>query len=143
MEANDLDDIFILPFSQQAIRELEELQDSLQAIQYDEESMDIWKPNRGNNYAAKIFYNHVYDVLDTHPIFKIVWKSKCTPRIKFFFWLLLVDRLYTKTILTRRNIGARENDLCVMCNMGVNETIEHLFFNCPFAIQCWSRINVY
>jgi hypothetical protein len=143
MEANDLDDIFILPFSQQAIRELEELQDSLQAIQYDEESMDIWKPNRGNNYAAKIFYNHVYDVLDTHPIFKIVWKSKCTPRIKFFFCLLLVDRLYTKTILTRRNIGARENDLCVMCNMGVNETIEHLFFNCPFSIQCWSRINVY
>jgi hypothetical protein len=143
MEANDLDDIFILPFSQQAILELEELQDSLQAIQYDEESMNIWKPNRGNNYAAKIFYDHVYDVLETHPIFKIVWKSKCTPRIKFFFWLLLVDRLYTKTILTRRNIGARENDLCVMCNMGVNETIEHLFFNCPFSIQCWSRINVY
>jgi hypothetical protein len=82
-------------------------------------------------------------VLETHPIFKIVWKSNCTPRIKFFFWLLLVDQLNTKTVLTRRHIGAREDDLCVMCNMGVNETIERLFFSCPFANQCWSHIDVY
>jgi hypothetical protein len=27
--------------------------------------------------------------------------------------------------------------------MGVNETIEHHFFSCPLAIQCWSHIGVY
>jgi hypothetical protein len=27
--------------------------------------------------------------------------------------------------------------------MGVNETIKHLFFSCPLATQCWSRIDVY
>jgi hypothetical protein len=85
MEATDIDDIFIPPFSEQAILELEELQDALQAIQYDEDSIDIWKPNRSKDYVAKIFYNHVYVVLETHPIFKIVWKSNFTPRIKFFF----------------------------------------------------------
>jgi hypothetical protein len=85
MEATDIDDIFIPPFSEQAILELEELQDALQAIQYDEDSIDIWKPNRSKDYVAKIFYTHVYVVLETHPIFKIVWKSNFTPRIKFFF----------------------------------------------------------
>jgi hypothetical protein len=72
MEVTDLDDIFILPFSEQAILELGELQEALQAIPYDEDSTDIWKPKRSKDYTAKIFYNHVYDVLDTHPIFKIV-----------------------------------------------------------------------
>jgi hypothetical protein len=30
-----------------------------------------------------------------------------------------------------------------MCNMRVNETIEHLFFSCPLSIQCWNRIEVH
>jgi hypothetical protein len=30
----------------------------------------------------------------------------------------------------------------VMCNVGVHETIEHLFFTCPFAQVCWETINI-
>jgi len=28
-----------------------------------------------------------------------------------------------------------------MCNTGELETIEHLFFNCPFAKECWQKIG--
>ena len=28
-----------------------------------------------------------------------------------------------------------------MCNTGADETIEHLFFTCPLARQCWTLIN--
>jgi hypothetical protein len=33
--------------------ELEELQDALQAIQYDEDSIDIWKPKRSKELHRK------------------------------------------------------------------------------------------
>jgi len=74
--------------------------------------------------------------MDTHPIFKIIWKSRCTPRVKFFAWLVLVDRLNTKTMLCRRYLDVQGTDICVMCDSGEEETIDHLFFECTFAKEC-------
>jgi hypothetical protein len=31
---------------------------------------------------------------------------------------------------------------CVLCNASVEESLTHLFLECPFAIQCWSVISV-
>jgi len=28
-----------------------------------------------------------------------------------------------------------------MCDDGEEETIEHLFFDCPFAQECWATLN--
>jgi hypothetical protein len=33
-----------------------------------------------------------------------------------------------------------DDELCVMCETGDLETINHLFFDCTFARQCWSII---
>jgi hypothetical protein len=85
---------------------------------------------------------HVFSAMEAHPIFKMVWRSRCTPRIKFFAWLILVDRLNTKTMLQRRHLNIQDNLVCVMCNTGEQETIEHLFFDCPFAQECWATIDV-
>ena len=30
---------------------------------------------------------------------------------------------------------------CVMCSARIEEDIDHLFFECPFAVQCWASIN--
>jgi hypothetical protein len=53
-------------------------------LELDVNSRDQWKPNLGNDYSVKKFYNLVYDLIQAHPIFKSVWKSRCTPRVKFF-----------------------------------------------------------
>jgi hypothetical protein len=29
----------------------------------------------------------------------------------------------------------------VLCDTGLEEDIDHLFFDCPFAVQCWNSIN--
>jgi hypothetical protein len=29
-----------------------------------------------------------------------------------------------------------------MCNSGEDETVDHLFFNCSFARQCWAHIGI-
>jgi hypothetical protein len=47
-----------------------------------------------------------------------------------------------KTVLTRRNIGERDDDLCVMCDARADEMVEHLFFTCSFARACWNKINL-
>ena len=60
---------------------------------------------------------------------------------KYFFWLLLQDKLSTRGVLRRRNM-VLDDYTCVGCGVGVEETVDHLFLNCPFAVQCWALINL-
>jgi hypothetical protein len=101
MNVENLDDIFLLLISQQAYEEFQHLQTRLQNLPYD---------------------------VDAHPIYKIVWKSSCTPR-KFFAWLVLVDRLNTKSMLRQRHLNIQGTVTCVMCNSGAEETIDHVTFS--------------
>ena len=48
--------------------------------------------------------------------------------MKFFAWLILVDRLNTKSMLSRRYLDVQDDAICVMCDSGEEETINHLFF---------------
>ena len=142
MQAEDLDTIFFLPLSDQALQELESLQEQLQSLTYDHDSADRWIPIWGSRYTSRRYYAHIFSAVDAHPVFKMVWKSRCTPRIKFFAWLVLVDRLNTKTMLQRRHMNVQDGTVCIMCTTGEQETIEHLFFDCPLAQSCWARIGV-
>jgi hypothetical protein len=31
---------------------------------------------------------------------------------------------------------------CELCNKGAEETLEHLFLQCPFAQDCWGMLNL-
>ena len=81
-----------------------------------------------------VFQNH-----HPSPIFKKIWKSKCTRRLKFFAWLHFVDRLNTRNMLVRRHFHVQPNSFCVLCTTNTHE--DHLFFNCPFAAACWQRLD--
>jgi hypothetical protein len=63
------------------------------------------------------------------------------PKFKAFEWLLLMDRLNTKNIMTRRNWQV-EGGNCVLCNIQQEETRDHLFFDCAFAKQCWEFLDI-
>jgi len=101
MQAEDLDDLFILPLSAKAFEELESLQAQLQTMPYDDSNANSWAPIWGNKYSSRRFYHQVFSQVEAQPVFKVIWKSRCTPRVKFFAWLILVDRLNTKTMLQR------------------------------------------
>ena len=98
----------------------------------------IW----GSAYSSSKFYKTVFQSIDAHPIFKWVWKSRCTNWVKFFAWLILVDRLNTPSMLKRRHLLGEDEVACVMCTAGPEEDIDHLFFQCLFAQQCWQKVNV-
>jgi hypothetical protein len=74
-------------------------------------------------------------------VFKWLWKSKCQPKHKVFFWLLLKDRLNTRNILKRKNMQLDSFD-CVICNSLLEETAGHLFLDCSFALACWDNIGI-
>jgi hypothetical protein len=64
------------------------------------------------------------------------------PKIKFFAWLLLNDRLNTRNILRRRNKVLEDGYNCVLCHEEVEETLEHLFFDCPSATCRWLALGI-
>jgi hypothetical protein len=144
MSQTDLDTIFHLPLSQQAYDEFLDLQVWLQNIAYDPMTVDVWSFHWGNNrYSSRKFYQLAFQHLEAHPVFSWLWRSGCTPRVKFFGWLITVDRLNTKTMLKHRNFNVEDNDtFCVLCTSNCEEDIEHLFFGCEFAKRCWSAIGI-
>lgn len=142
MQAEDMDELFLLPLSQQAFEELKNLQAHLQTLPYNMNNEDRWIPKWGNTYTSRRFYSKVFSNIEAHPIFKVVWKSQCTPRVKFFVWLILVDRLNTKSMLQRTNLNIQDDINCVMCSNGQEETIDHLFFECPFTKEFWASIHL-
>lgn len=75
------------------------------------------------------------------PTYVQMWKSKCQPKQKFFFWLILWGRLNTKSMLKRRNIEL-DSYTCEKCILQKDETLSHLFFRCNFVMRCWSLIGV-
>jgi hypothetical protein len=81
-------------------------------------------------YSSRKLYKLAFQNVPTHPIFTWIWKSKCTPRVKFFTWLVLLDRLNTKVMLRRRNLFDEEDEVhCVLCTEGIDEDLDHLFFS--------------
>lgn len=76
-----------------------------------------------------------------HPCYSWLWKSNVQPKHKVFFWLLIKDRLSTRGLLKRKNMELPSYD-CVLCASNTEETLEHLFLQCPFAIQCWQMLHL-
>ena len=70
--------------------------------------------------------------------YKFLWKSKLPHKIKVFFWLVVRNKILTKDNLKKRCwIGSLN---CCFC--GVDESIDHLFFQCPIAQYMWRVIQV-
>ena len=67
-------------------------------------------------------------------VWKLVWKVKLPTKILNFIWKLLHDSLPIFSILNSRGIAAPTR--CLLCDDS-DETINHLFLNCPFARAIW------
>jgi hypothetical protein len=60
-----------------------------------------------------------------------------------FAWLLLMDRLNVRNILRRKKHKLEGNNYnCPICNTNPEETTFHLFFSCPFSLQCWNHLHI-
>ena len=94
-----------------------------------------WLLTKSGLFSVRSMY---LDAIDTNPPFRHrrIWKWKIPLKIKIFLWFLQRGVILTKDNLARKNWKGSEKCLC--CNM--NETIQHLFFDCPFAKMIWRII---
>ena len=76
-----------------------------------------------------------------HPIYRHLWKSKCQPKHRVFYWLWLKNRLNTRDMLRRKNMEL-ESYSCENCLWQREETLYHLFLRCNFAKACWNSIGI-
>lgn len=63
-----------------------------------------------------------------------MWKLNLAPKITFFNWLLICERLKT-----RQRLNSFTNsipDTCVFCN-NHEEFMDHLFMQCSFSQSVW------
>jgi len=129
-QSANLIDCFRIPMSRQAYNELLELEQVLASMPYTaSEEKDSWSFIWGQQrYSSSKYYRYQFRSIQPHKALIWIWKTKCVPKIKFFTWLLLNDRLNTKNMLRRRNKFLEEGYNCVLCQEGVEETSEHLFF---------------
>lgn len=104
------------------------------------ENADNWRFNWGEKFSSSKAYKFLKGHEQIHIAFKWLWACPCQPKHKVFFWLLLKNRLSTRNILKRRNMHL-ESYNCVLCLQNTEETCQHLFLQCPFAVQCWQLIN--
>lgn len=93
----DFEDCFHLPLSQEAYEEFEQLESTIADWPISDSEKDTWSYIWGSStYSSRKLYKLAFQNVDAHPAFKWLWQAGCTPRIKFFGSLVLVDRLNTK-----------------------------------------------
>lgn len=59
-----------------------------------------------------------------------------------FGFFLKIFHLSTRSLIRRKNMDLPSYD-CVLCNASVEETSEHLFLGCPFALKCWNILELH
>jgi hypothetical protein len=100
----------------------------------------IWSYIWGSSsFSVQKAYQALSDTLPTHPVLKLLWKIKCQPKHRVFFWLLLQDKHNTR--IWQRNMHL-DSYSCENCILSKTETAYHLFLICPFARSCWSMIGL-
>ena len=80
------------------------------------------------------------DLIDSGPLSRSlhIWKIKVPLRIKIFMWFVHKEVILTKDNLAKRNwVG---NSRC--CFSDQNETVKHLFLECPLAKLLWRSIHI-
>lgn len=80
-------------------------------------------------------YNHLCGFYGTGAN-KRLWKAKMPLKIKIFMWLVQQNAILTKDNLLKRKWQGEGK--CAFCIE--NETVQHLFFECPMAKFVWSLV---
>jgi hypothetical protein len=135
---------FRIPMFSEAYNELPQLQNFLDDLHLvDQDGKDSWIYIWGQyRYSSSKYYHYHFRDIQPNLTILWIWKSKCIPKIKFFAWLLLNDRLNTRNILRRRRKFFEDGYSCVLCLEDVEESVEHLFFDCNSTACRWFALGI-
>lgn len=117
------------------IRDWDKIKQSWDTVVIHEHCRDKvwWNLCKDGKFSVKSFYKALKVNNAVFPL-KKVWNFKVPLKIKVFIWLFVKNKILTKDNLYRR--GWRKGDKkCQSCDL--EETVQHLFFDCPMAKLIW------
>ncbi|XVF79053.1 hypothetical protein PTKIN_Ptkin14bG0188900 [Pterospermum kingtungense] len=98
----------------------------------------IWKANSSGVYSSKSFCEeHCARGQGADQDWSIIWNGLSPPKVELFCWKLLKNRVAVKANLAARNALQGQCLSCALCER-VEETVEHLFFQCNFSWCIWN-----
>ena len=97
-----------------------------------------WNLNENGQYSSKSAYKAQFFGATLSPTSSSVWRIWAPPKVKFFAWLAVQNRLWTSDRLAKRGWPNCGN--CPLCER-VMETVDHPFVNCRYTIRLWGLIK--
>ncbi|KAM0838878.1 hypothetical protein ACQ4PT_060692 [Festuca glaucescens] len=127
-------------FSIEHIRQYISLWSKLEeaTVRDDLEDEITWNLTETGIYSSSSAYRAQFFGAILAPIASSVWKFWAPPKIKFFMWLALQNRLWTNDRLEKRGWPTGWN--CKLCNRAF-ESVDHLLVNCRFTIRLWGLLK--
>jgi hypothetical protein len=134
--ASEASSLFNLPLSEEAFKQFQILHNIIESQQMSD-AADSWHYIWGNSsFSSKKAYKQLLGSCQVSPVFKWIWKCSCQSKHKVFFWLLAQDRLSSRNIPRRKNMHL-PSYYCVLCDLDIEESVDHRFLECDFARTCW------
>jgi len=106
----------------------------------------IWKAERNNCYSVRSAYRlcveELVDVSHLHRPgnWRDIWWLKIPPKVKHLIWLMCRGCLPTRIRLQDKGVACPTT--CASCSHAY-EDLNHLLFECPFAIQVWTSAGIW
>ncbi|GKA46941.1 RNA-directed DNA polymerase, eukaryota, reverse transcriptase zinc-binding domain protein [Tanacetum coccineum] len=99
-----------------------------------------WRCNDGKlvDFSTKNAWWDLSEHNSKVPWWKVVWFSQCNPRSAFIKWLAANERLSTQDRIMKWSSCVL---ICPLCNK-VNDSHDHLFFNCDFSTSIWDKLKI-
>ncbi|GJT02460.1 putative reverse transcriptase domain-containing protein [Tanacetum coccineum] len=101
-----------------------------------------WRKSDGSYTSFSV--QRVWDTIRPRdievPWYNLVWFSSCIPRHDVNMWLIMKKILKTQDTLSSWDVADGLMNVCPLCETQP-DSHEHLFFDCSFSFQIWSRIK--
>lgn len=117
----------------------------------DKQDIDVWGFTKDGIYTTKSGYRMLSVIHNSKSpsaqplppvekqLWKSIWKLKTAPKIQHFLWRALSGALAVGEHLQFRGINV--DPKCLVCGQ-TSETICHLLFSCPTALEVWRLAGI-
>ncbi|CAN1136083.1 Putative ribonuclease H protein At1g65750 [Linum perenne] len=109
-----------------------------------EKDARIWSLSSNGDYTVRSAYRSIierdqqFNNLRVDGNWRQLWQADVPPKVKHHVWRLARNVLPTKVALRGRRVPIEQT--CGCCGL-MEETLEHLFFSCKVAEQCWELVG--
>lgn len=126
--------------SQAAAAEMDALEAALQGVDLTQgpDKRSCFLEDVNHKLQAGLIYHMSVQQGQQGPMHHFIWKNHAPPRVNFFGWLLVQERIQSRDNLSLKNIV--DDSCCEICQ-ATEETADHIVAHCPFAQEFWKHVG--